>query len=35
MELEGGRGQLCVVDVGAQDSQDPPRSHQLPSVEGH
>lgn len=33
MEAEGGRGQLCVVDVGAQAGLDPPRMYHVPSAE--
>lgn len=35
METEGGRGQLCVVDVGAQAGLDPPRMCHVPSAEHH
>lgn len=31
----GGRGQLCVVDVGAQAGLDPPRMYHVPSAEHH
>lgn len=32
MEAGGGRGQLCVVDVGAQAGLDPPRMYHVPSA---
>lgn len=33
MEREGGRGQLCVVHVGAPNSQAAPQKSPTPSVE--